>query len=187
MSEFTPEQTEIAVLKTKADNLGIIYHANHGPAKLKELISEAEALQANEDDIEEEDEGLEAVVETRIEATIRLRKEAKRLIRCNISPMDPALKDHNGIFVSVSNGVLGTISKYVDFNTVDGYHIPHVLYEEMLNAKCQVFVSVPDPRTGKKKKEGRLIKRYSIDVLPQLTKEQLAALKAEQKARNSID
>lgn len=187
MSDLTEAQIELATLKTKADTLGVEYSPNIGAEKLRERISAKLAEQDSEDAkvIAEEPK----VVETQAQLYERLRMDALRMVRVNVSPMDPALKEYDGDFFSVTNGVVRTVRKYVKFNTSDGWHIPNIIYQQLINATCQIFVNVPDERTGgkAKKKQGKLVPRFSVQVLPDLTEEELAKLEADQKARGAID
>jgi hypothetical protein len=100
--------------------------------------------------------------------------------------MNPAKKEWEGEIFSVGNAVVGSFTKYVPFNAEEGWHVPHMIYQMICDRQCQVFYTVSDSR-GNKTRRGKLIKEFSVEVMPQLTAEELHDLAQRQAMSNSID
>jgi hypothetical protein len=127
-----------------------------------------------------------AAVETEAQIRTRQKNDANRLIRIRVACMNPAKKEWEGEFFSAGNAVVGTITKYVPFNTEDGWHVPNMILKMIQDRQCQVFYTVTDSR-GNKSRKGKLIKEFSIDLLPDLTAEELHDLAQRQAMSKSID
>lgn len=123
--------------------------------------------------------------ETPLERLIRLKAHANALIRVNISVMNPVMKEWEGEIITGGNSLVGSIKKFVHFNTTDGYHIPRVIYNILRDRECQIFYTAKDDR-GNKVRRAKSIKEFAIEVLEPLTQEELEDLAASQAARGSI-
>ena len=165
---------ELEVLKARADKLGIKYHPSISLAKLKEKVSEG-----LKEDSPEEVETVKPGKETDVQLKARKRREANALIRIRVSCMNPNKKEWDGEIITTGNTNTGTIKKFVPFNSDEGYHVPHMIYEQLLQRQCQVFVTVKDNR-GNKVRKGKLIKEFAIEVLPPLTEKELKELAQRQ-------
>jgi len=119
------------------------------------------------------------------QAKLNARRKAMSLIRINVSCNDPMKTSWTGELISAGNDVVGSITKYVLFNTVDGYHVPKIVYNTLKDKMCTVFVN--KKINGQMSKVAKQIKAYTIEVLPQLTVEELAELGKEQQARGATD
>lgn len=164
---------ELEVLKARADKLGIKYHPSISLAKLKEKVSEGLADETPEEVI------VKPGKETDVQLKARKRREANALIRIRVSCMNPNKKEWDGEIITTGNTNTGTIKKFVPFNSDEGYHVPHMIYEQLLQRQCQVFVTVKDNR-GNKVRKGKLIKEFAIEVLPPLTEKELKELAQRQ-------
>ena len=178
-------QDELTVLKARADKMGISYHPSIGVDKLKEKIKAAlsdEPVEAVEDEV------AETVTEVKVKKKSKgeLKKEASKLVRIRVTCMNPNKKEWEGEIFTVSNAVVGTFKKYVPFNTEEGYHVPHIIYEQLKERKCQIFQTVRDSR-GNKSRKGKLINEFSIEMLPPLTPAELQELARKQAMANSVD
>lgn len=80
---------------------------------------------------------------------------------------------------------MGTFKKYVPFNADEGWHVPRIIYNQMAERQCQVFVTRKDER-GRSIREGKLIKEFAIEVLDPLTTDELAELARRQAMAQSI-
>ena len=167
---------ELSALKARADAMGISYHPSIGLEKLREKVNAALAPK-EEDKQEEESDGA---------LRMRLRNEAAKLIRIRLTCMNPNKKDWDGEFITAGNSVVGSFTKFVPFNADEGWHVPHIIYEQLRDRECQVFTSVRDAK-GNASSRGRLIKEFSIELLPPLTQEELAELARRQAMAHSID
>lgn len=165
---------ELEVLKARADKLGIKYHPSISLAKLKEKVTEGLA-----EDSPEVVVTVKPGKETDVQLKARKRREANALIRIRVSCMNPNKKEWDGEIITTGNTNTGTIKKFVPFNSDEGYHVPHMIYEQLLQRQCQVFVTVKDNR-GNKVRKGKLIKEFAIEVLPPLTEKELKELAQRQ-------
>lgn len=176
----TAEQ-QLESIKVRLDRMGVKYHPSIGlekaTEKLKEALAEGEVAQP---------EVVEKAAETDGQRRKRLRKEAGKLVRVNITCMNPLKREWDGEVFTVGNSVVGSFAKFVKFNTDDGYHIPHIIYEQVRDRQCQVFHTVAGPR-GRKIRKGKMIKEFAIDVLPPLNQAELEELAQRQAMSGSID
>ena len=191
MQDFEKEETlempdELTTLKERADLLGITYHPSIGVEKLRDKINahlegtqEAEAAPV----VVEEEQA--PAGETLAQRNVRLRKNAAKLVRVNVTCMNPAKKEWEGEIFTAGNSIVGTHKKYVPFNTEDGWHIPQIILNQILQRKCQVFYSAKDDR-GNKIRKGKQIKEFAVDILPPLTPEELKDLAQRQAMGNTI-
>ena len=191
MQDFEKEETlempdELTTLKERADLLGITYHPSIGVEKLREKINahlegtqEAKAASV----VVEKEQTLNS--ETPAQRNVRLRKEAAKLIRVNVTCMNPAKKEWEGEIFTAGNSIVGTHKKYVPFNTEDGWHVPQIILNQILQRKCQVFYSAKDDR-GNKIRKGKQIKEFAVEILPSLTLEELKDLAQRQAMGNTV-
>lgn len=119
-----------------------------------------------------------AIQETKEAKRFRLRKEATALVRVNVMNMNPFRKEWEGDTYCVGNSVIGTIKRYVPFNT--DWHVERALLNVMEERKCQIFTTRKDPRTGQEVKTPRTIKELQIAILPPLTEKELKELAQRQ-------
>lgn len=184
-------QDEMTTLKARADMLGIKYHPSIGLDKLREKVNAAITggpAPTPDADPEPEIPTVEAapVKETETQRLIRMRREANELIRIRVTCMNPAKSEWEGEIFTVGNRAVGTIKKFVPFNVEEGWHVPKMIYDVMKDRQCQVFYTAKDER-GNKTRKGKLIKEFAIEVLPQLTQEELHDLAQRQAMAKSID
>lgn len=184
MSDFIddlPVQDELAVLKARADALGISYHPSIGVEKLREKVNAALKKDEAPQEAPTEDAN-----ETESERRNRLRQEASKLVRIRLTCMNPHKKEWQGEFITAGNSVVGTFTKFIPFNADEGWHVPHIIYEQLRDRECQVFVSVRDSK-GNVTRKGKTIKEFAIEVLPPLTEEELKDLAQRQAMAKSVD
>lgn len=189
MSDFEDQeviQDELTALKARADLLGLTYHPSIGVEKLRAKVQDALAdAPASEEAEVVVSQGL-VLAETPEEFRGRKRKEAAALVRIRLSCMNPNKKDWTGEIITTGNSVVGTFSKFIPFNAEDGWHVPHIIYEQLMDRKCQIFVTVKDGK-GNSIRKGKLIREFAIEVLPPLTEEELKDLAQRQALANAID
>jgi hypothetical protein len=100
--------------------------------------------------------------------------------------MNPAKKEWDGEIITTGNSLVGTFRKYIPFNSDEGWHVPQIIYNQLVSRQCQVFTTVTDAR-GNKVRRGKLIREFAIEVLPQLTPQELHELAQRQAMAKSID
>jgi len=183
-------EDELTVLKERATILGVKFHPNIKLESLKEKVSAAlskdapKAAAASEDSAEEGDT---APVESIGQKRRRIKLEALKLVRIRVTCLNPAKKEWEGELFTVGNSLLGSVTKYIPFDAAeDGYHVPQIILNQLRQRMCQTFYTAKDER-GNKVRKGKLIKEFGIEVLPQLTAEELKELAQRQALARSID
>lgn len=191
--------TEIEMLKQKATLMGITYSNNIGVESLKAKIKEKEdALNAPAPSLDKPaDVGGVAPANPIADPahkgktpTLRayLLAEQTKLVRLRITNMDPKKADLPGEILTVANEYIGTISKYVPFGeqTENGYHVPYCLYE-MLKSRQFLQIKVIKRPGGRLETKTQWVREFALEVLPDLTKAEIARLAATQAARGDVD
>ena len=113
-----------------------------------------------------------------------MQREQMKLVRVRITNMDPKKKDLPGEIWTVSNEYLGNVRKMIPYGeqTDEGFHIPYCLFRLLQSKRFLQIRTVKDRVTGLERQESQWVKEFSLDVLPDLTKEELARLAAAQAA-----
>jgi len=191
MSDFDTDeevlvQDELATLKARADLLGLTYHPSIGVAKLREKVTAALSSENKDEETASEAPVVEAVEETVGQKRARLRREANELVRIRLTCMNPAKKEWDGEILTVGNAAVGTFKKYIPFNADAGWHVPRIIYEQLISRQCQVFVTTRDER-GNSVRKSKLIKEFAVELLDPLTPEELEELARRQALSKSID
>lgn len=165
------EKTEESLddLKAYAKELNVSFHPSIGREKLLEKIAIAEE-EAKE---QESSAPPEKKVNDEQKKRIQKRRDANRLVRVQITCMNPNKKAWEGEIFTVANSVVGTFRKYIPFNVP--WHVPNIIYKQLLNRKCQVFHT---PRKGPV--TSKLINEFSVQELPPLTEQELKELAQRQ-------
>ncbi len=188
MSEITDNEDlvvpdELTTLKARADVLGIKYHPSISLEKLREKVNTSlEGADTGSDATE--DTAVEAAEETKEQRRARKRKEANTLVRIRVACMNPAKKEWEGELITAGNSLVGSFSKFVPFNVDDGWHVPNIVYQQMEQRQCQIFVTKKD-NLGNNVRKGKLIKEFNIEILPQLTQKELDELARRQAMANN--
>ena len=151
-------------LKVKCKKEGIKFHPSISYVNLQERYKSY---------LESVSEGLttpkpKVTLKANVASTAERRRELLKLIRVKVSPLNPHVHELKGQVFSVSNGLVGRVSKYIPFNSPYAWHIPQVLYNE-LNSKKHTVVRKFTTPTGKEIPKTELVKSYAIEVLPALT------------------
>lgn len=171
--------TDDAPVETQPELTGVVPGVNTGYAAADPMKL------ANLSDVPSIKQG-----ETPKNARQKLIAEATKLVRCRITNLDPKKKDWPGEIFTVANDYIGTIRKYVPYGekTDQGYHIPHVIYQMLLDKKYLHLRTYRDPKNKEQiKREERYVKEFAIEVLEPLTAKELADLKKAQDASGRLD
>ena len=175
------KSSELDLLKERATQMGISFHPSIGVDKLRAKVDAAikgvPDPTANEELAQEEP--APAPVLTEYQKTQMQRMEALKLVRVRITCMNPAKKEWEGEIITVANNAVGTVKRYVPFNIEDGWHVEHILLEQLRERQCQIFVTDKDSR-GNKIRKGKLIREFAIELLNPLTEEERAELAQRQ-------
>lgn len=159
------EDSELDVLKKRADKLGITYHTNIGVDKLREKVNSFLA----EDVVEE-------VPLTQKQQRVALKKEQEKLVRVRITCMDPSSKALQGEYITVSNKLVGTLKRFIPFAVE--WHVPQIMLNVLRQKQHSVFFV---EKVGKKEiTRYRLVNTYAIELLEPLTHKELVDLAKKQ-------
>jgi len=166
----TTELNELEMLKAKAERMGVKYHPAIGPEKLREKINdalsekevEARAIKAKQNDI------------------AQMKRDANKLVRVQITCMNPAKKALKGEIFTVGNRVIGTIKKFIPYNAPDGFHVPQMLLERLEDRHFRQSYTVKI--NGQEHKRSQQVKEFAIAKLPPLTVPQLRDIAERQLA-----
>lgn len=171
-------QEELTNLKQMADTLGINYGKNIGIEALKQKIQE------KRNSLEK------AYIRKDInEIRKKAKKEALKLIRCRITNLNPDKRVLHGEVWTIANTYIGKVSKYVPYDEAgQAYHLPKCLFDFL---KTVQYTEVREVLSGnsKNKKVYKMKKspEFSLEILPQLTPQELKDLAIEQDKKGSID
>lgn len=204
MSDLTPEEiaqdeqdaqmpSEIELLRERAKTLNLSHHPSMGLEKLKALVKAAmdpepepqAPVAAPVVDAPVQSTKPKVQPETSPQRRARLHKESNRLVRCVVSCMNPRKTEQEFQMFSVSNSVIGTVTKVVPFDVEEGFHIPQIILDTIMEAKCQVFHTVKGPR-GNKVRRGKQVKEFSVRILKPLTPAEMKQLALDQKQRDNL-
>lgn len=182
-TELTDEQ-KLAMLKAKATKLGITYSGNIGLETLRNKINDHMAAAEEGKTADKEAAGVD--VPDDVKLRVQLKKEKTKLVRCKIYNLNPGKRDLRGELITVGNRYIGTHTKMIPFGeaTENGYHIPQVIYDHLKSRKFQSIKT--KTVNGKIKVETQVVPEYQLEVLPQLTKEELAELAKNQEAAKRV-
>lgn len=168
------EKAELESLRKKADLMGITYSGNTSLEKLREKVAKVQGT------IEEEEEKQTAYTS--------LYDEKMKLVRCQVQCLDPQYKNSGGVFISLSNAVLGSHKWFIYFN--QPIMITQWAYDYLKNCKY-----IDRSERGRRGNDGLThsktvnteMKSYAIVDLPMLTAEELKKLADEQTATGRLE
>lgn len=155
-------------LKAKATELGLAFKDNATQATLEKLIKEHEAKQANPEELDEN------------AMRLKLEKEQLKLVKVIVTTTDPSKVQYKGEYFSVGNAVLGTVSRFVPFNTewlVEQFLVSHIKSKEFQH------IVIHNQGDAKEWHESKLVPAYNVVELPAPTKEELEELAKRQANR----
>ncbi len=114
--------------------------------------------------------------ETKNMRRTRMLNEASRLVRCTIACLNRDKSEWHGEVLTFSNSFIGSIKKFIPFNSENAYHVPQVLITMMEDRKHTIFKTKRD-NLGRKIKYGIQVPEFQITKHPALTVEEHAELR----------
>lgn len=181
---------EMTILKQRATMMGIKFSNNIGLEALRKKVADAQEgiTEQEQAEVNPLATAPAAVQEDKLSMAQRIRLENTRLVRVRIQNLDPKKKDLPGEILTVANDYMGTVRKYVPYGeaTDNGYHIPYCIYK-LLKSRKFLHVSVKKGRNGKERVEQQWVREFAIEILPQLTEEELKQLGQAQLAAGSLN
>lgn len=193
---------ELALLKQRADILGIGYSPRIGVDALKEKIERKLAESQGNDAGAAEEPAADAVRvaapktsapltdgQRKARLRRRMREEEMKLIRLRIVCLNPNKNALQGEIFTVANKHLGIVKKFVPYGEAseEGYHVPNVIYKQLKERKFLEVKTRRDKQTGRIKILQRWVLEFGLEVLPQLTEAELKQLAAAQAAAGGLD
>lgn len=111
------------------------------------------------------------------------------LIRVRITNLDPKKADLHGEIFTVANEYLGSVRKFIPYGEVTdgGYHIPKCIFDQLDERRFLSIKTRKNPRNGQVIVDQSWAKEFALDILPQLTQEELDKLAADQRASGSFN
>lgn len=168
-------------LKARAERLGVGYHPSISARKLSEKLS-AHLATLEDDEAEPVPSPLK---ETAGQTRKRLIEEQTRLVRVRVSCMNPFKKDWDGEIFTTGNSLVGTIKKFVPFDNDEGWHIPQIMLNLLQERECQLFVT-QRTKNGVPINQSKMVKEFSIELLPPLSMDEMKDLAQQQAMANRI-
>lgn len=183
-----PVISELDSLKAKATKMGLKFHPSISVDKLRDKV--VAAINGEPEAPEVPDAPVapvaEVVEESAVARKLRKKREAAELVRIRVTCMNPNKRDWDGEIFTAANSTVGTFKKYVPFNADEGWHVPRIIYNMIIQRMCQVFVTKKGAR-GISTKEGKMIREFNVEVLPMLTEQELYDLAQQQAMAKAID
>jgi hypothetical protein len=191
MNDMTSKQ-----ISDKLAEHGIKMHFNSKRTKLEEALNNLTSN--NEDNIMEAavqdtdvltvtDDMLDDFKIDGVELEGLRDNDAMKLIRVIVRPNDPLKLESGGEIFTYGSNVINNgkaVKKYVPFNNEEGWHIPNIIYQNIIATECQIFKKVT--RNGQDTMEAVKIKAYNVEVLPALTQAEIDKIAIKQKATSSV-
>ena len=183
-------EMELDDVKAELEANGIKLHHKTGEAKYRSTLEavlngtyvEEAAPTVTEEPVKE---AAAPVQKKSVDEVLTVEQKALKLVRIKVSPNDPGMSSYPGMIFTVCSDLINNgraVKKFVPFNNEDGWHVPHIIYEQILNAEKQKFKQVRMPN-GEKQLQAYQAKMYNVEVLPPLTPDELEKLAAAQTAR----
>ena len=156
-------------LKEEAANLGIVFSPNIGEETLKTKIREFKLAQ-------------EVIAETtgavtKVEQDNALRDEALKLVRVKVTCLNVEKARQQGFWAIGSNSLVGTIKKFIPVNVP--WYMPQILVNVIQEKQFTIS-------TGKNNQR-MWTKEYNVEILPDISIQELEDLKHQQALKATSD
>lgn len=180
---FTPP-TRLEQLKAKAKQIGLVHGANIGEETLSKKIEEF--MSSGTNPLVENAPDAPSSVKSDAELRAEARKKANKLHRVNVIPMGPLAQQLEGEIYAAGNSYIGTIKKFIPYNTENGFHVPEIILDVIRERKYIHHYTVKDAQ-GNEVNKHKMLPAFNIVTLEPLTDAQLKELGKQQRARASYD
>ena len=182
--------TDEEIRQELTDN-GVTIHHKTGTKKLASTLADVRNKEHKEDPEKPTSNSLSGSTEAsraakakHLAAMQTPEKRAMKLTRVVVVPNDSTMANYPGLIFTVgasgiNNGQM--IKKFVPFNNEEGWHVPQIILDQIENAQMQKFKTVTRAN-GEKVLEPYNAKKFNVQILPPLNKEELETLAAANKA-----
>ena len=174
--------TDDELRKELADN-GVTLHHKTGSKKLASTLAEVRTKEHKEDNNSGSTEASRAAKAKHLAAMQTPEKLAMKLTRVVVTPNDPTMVNYPGLIFSVGASGLNhgrMVKKFVPFNNEEGWHVPTIILNQIMNAEMQKFRTVTRAN-GEKVLEPYNTKKFNVRILDPLTREELEHVAAANK------
>jgi len=178
--------TDDELRKELADN-GVTLHHKTGTKKLASTLAEVRTKEYKEDpkksDLTDPSEAAKAAKAKHLAAMQTPEKLAMKLTRVVVTPNDPTMVNYPGLIFTVGASGLNNgrmVKKFVPFSNEEGWHVPTIILNQIMNAEMQKFKTVTRAN-GEKVLEPYLTKKFNVQILDPLTPEELKRVAAANK------
>ena len=184
--------TDDELRKELKDN-GVILHHKTGSKKLAATLAKVRTDEYKEDpnsaippkkeSLSESTEASRAAKAKHLAAMQTPEKLAMKLTRVVVTPNDPAMVNYPGLIFSIGASGLNNgrmIKKFVPFNNEEGWHVPQIILNQIEYGQMQKFKTVTRAN-GEKVLEPYLTKKFNVQILDPLTREELEQVAAANK------
>ena len=176
-------------LKQGLKDNGVTLHHKTGTKKLASTLADVRTKEYKEDtkpstsNLSDSTEASRAAKEKHLAAMQTTEKLAMKLTRVVVTPNDPAMVNYPGLIFTVGASGLNNgrmVKKFVPFNNEEGWHVPTIILNQIMNAEMQKFRTVTRAN-GEKVLEPYNTKKFNVRILDPLTPEELKEVAAANK------
>ena len=174
--------TDDEIRQELADN-GVTLHHKTGTRKLASTLAKVRTKEHKEDTNSGSTEASRAAKEKHLAAMSTPEKLAMKLTRVVVTPNDHTMVNYPGLIFSVGASGLNNgrmVKKFVPFNNEEGWHVPTIILNQIMNAEMQKFRTVTRAN-GEKVLDPFLTKKFNVRILDPLTPEELKEVAAANK------
>lgn len=169
-------------LREKGKLLGLNFAPNTSVQRMIEELTAAREIYTN---MVPEAQG-EGETEDEYAMRRRLKLENTKLVRIQISCLNPQKSDLPGEIFTVHNEYVGTVKKFIPYNEAgNAYHVPMFLLKFLKDKKFMQIIQPPKGSTAPP--STRLVNEFAINILPDLTEQELRELARAQGAAQSAE
>lgn len=186
LPDTTIKHDEAASLRRQADLLGIKYKEGASVDLLEYLIDEKLKEQEKAQTTSAATQATRQAVSSGVNFREQIYREEMRLVRIRLVNMDDKDKALGGDFFSVCNKYIGDVIKFIPYSAATseyGYYVPYCIYKQLRDAKTVQFNKTMVQ--GREVTKTRLVKKFAIEVLPNLSQAEFDELKQRQLATGS--
>ena len=180
-------------LRKELKDNGVILHHKTGSKKLAATLAKVRTDEYKEDpnsvippkkeSLSESTEASRAAKAKHLAAMQTPEKLAMKLTRVVVTPNDPTMVNYPGLIFTVGASGLNNgrmVKKFVPFSNEEGWHVPTIILNQIMNAEMQKFKTVTRAN-GEKVLEPYLTKKFNVQILDPLTPEELKRVAAANK------
>ena len=180
-------------LKQELKDNGVTLHHKTGTKKLASTLAKVRTKEYQEDpnsaipskkaSLSESTEASRDAKAKHLAAMQTPEKLAMKLTRVVVTPNDPTMVNYPGLIFSVGASGLNhgrMVKKFVPFNNEEGWHVPTIILNQIINAEMQKFRTVTRAN-GEKVLEPYNTKKFNVRILDPLTREELEHVAAANK------